>query len=82
MPESEQMQVSDYNWLLLKVSSYVFDEENLPFNFFKAQIGRADLNVDLAQAEWLWLQYNLGFLKKIVFDSLPASMMFIVHKTS
>ncbi len=80
-PASNQ-QTLDYDWLLNKVAGVVFEEESLPYNFFRAQIDRSDIAFDMSEQEWLWLQYNCDFLKRLMANLLPASMIYVVHKTS
>lgn len=75
-------QTFDYSRLLGRVSAYIFEDEDLPVNYFSALSQRSDLSHDLnlTQSEWLFLQWNMDFVKRLVNNILPASMVYLVNK--
>ncbi len=72
----------DYDRLLARVAAYIFEDEDLPINYFLALSTRSDLANDLklSQVEWSFLQWNVDFIKRVVHDILPASMLYLTHK--
>lgn len=74
----------NYDRIYHKVSSYVLEGEPvravLLFDALAKREGR-DVRTGLTPREWDWLQWNLGFLKKVVGNKLMSTMMFLARKS-
>ena len=74
----------DYDRIYRKVSSYALEGEpvraGLLFDALAKREGR-DVQTGLSPREWDWLQWNLGFLKKVVSNKLMSTMMFLARKS-
>ncbi len=74
----------NYNRIYHKVSSYVLEGEPvravLLFDALAKREGR-DVQTGLLAQEWHWLQWNLGFMKRVATHKLLATMMFLTHKS-
>lgn len=78
----EQTQEFNYERLLGRITSYIFEDEDLPLNYFMSFSVRSDLAPDLklSDVEWAFLQWNIDLVKRIINNTLPSSMIYLVNK--
>jgi hypothetical protein len=74
----------DYARLFNTLASYAFEMDQAPPPplLFSALAKRSDIQIeDMKPAEWMWLQWNSGFLKRVVNAKLPSALLYLVHNT-
>jgi hypothetical protein len=74
----------DYQRIYDRLASYVLEDEPVRasrlFDALQTREG-GDVKTGLSGREWDWLQYNLGFMKRVVETPLLAAMVYLCHKS-
>jgi hypothetical protein len=74
----------NYERLYETVSAYALDRDRPAPSplLFQALARRQDTQIEgMTDKEWLWLQWNLGYLRRIVNRKLTAGLIYVVHRS-
>ena len=81
---TEQTAEWNYQKVYDKVAAYALDGEPLRahmiFNALAKREGQ-DVLTGLTAREWDWLQWNIGYVKRIVNNRLMAALIFLTHRS-